>query len=297
MKILTEASGSLVCAFLIKAIQDAGHQAFASDVNPVCAGRWLADGFLQMPHSSDPELWRKTISLIEESKIDLVIPSFDETLFEWADGSHLNNGRSQAQVLLSPPDVVNTFLDKWEAYKFFTANNIPTPLTSLDQEFPLVKPRKGRGGKGVIFPEKPVDMKNHISQQVVAGEEYTVDVLCDNNHKPIYIVPRKRIDIRDGKSTQGIVVQHEVIHNLVQDLCAASRFRGPINIQCFSNSDQEVTVIEVNPRISGGMALSFAATENWVPLMVSMVTSSEELRPKPVKYGLRMARYYAEVFA
>jgi len=122
-------------------------------------------------------------------------------------------------------------------------------------------------------------------------------VLCDNSSRPLYIVPRKRLGVRDGKSTQGVVVKHPGIERVVKDLCAAARFCGPINVQCFCDAEGGITVIEVNPRIAGGMALGFAATENWVPLMVAMISGQEHFEPLPVRYGLRMMRYYAEVFA
>jgi len=296
LRILTEASGSLVSAYLIKAIQMAGHEAIASDIDPSCAGRYLADGFVQMPKSSDPALWDKVGSLLADARVDLVIPSFDETLLAWAQGLHARNGESATQVLLSPPDVVDIFVDKWKAFEFFLAHGIPTPQTSLKQEFPLVKPRWGRGGKGVQVPREPVDMSGCISQELVEGEEYTVDVLCDNNSCPLYIVPRKRLAVRDGKSMHGVVVEHPGIERIVRSLCAAIRFRGPINVQCFCNAGGDINVIEVNPRIAGGMALGFAATENWVPLMVAMISGQEQFEPLPVRYGLKMMRYCSEVF-
>ena len=46
------------------------------------------------------------------------------------------------------------------------------------------------------------------------------------------------------------------------------------------DSEDNITVIEVNPRISGGMALGFA-TENWVPLMVAMVAGKSSFDPYP----------------
>ena len=131
--------------------------------------------------------------ILEDLSIDLVIPSFDETLIGWAQSLYAVNRPISSEVLLSPSDVIQTFVDKWKAYRFFTAHNIQTPATSLKQVYPLVKPRFGRGGRGVQVIHEPVDMNGMISQQIVTGEEFTVDVLCDNNSKPIYIVPRKRL--------------------------------------------------------------------------------------------------------
>ena len=49
MRILTEASGSLVGGFLIKAIQSVGHEAIASDIDPYSVGRYLAMNLYKCP--------------------------------------------------------------------------------------------------------------------------------------------------------------------------------------------------------------------------------------------------------
>ena len=84
MKILTEASGSLVSAYLIKAIKDSGNIAVASDVNKNNHGLCLADEFIVFPYSNDPKLWEIIEEKLLKYKIDIVIPSFDETLLGWS---------------------------------------------------------------------------------------------------------------------------------------------------------------------------------------------------------------------
>src|SRR5690554_3553825 len=85
INILTEASGSLVSAYLIKAIKEAGYQAVASDISPDCVGRYLAGGFVQMPKANDEKLWNKIEAILIRHSIDVVIPSFDEMLLGWAE--------------------------------------------------------------------------------------------------------------------------------------------------------------------------------------------------------------------
>ena len=87
-------------------------------------------------------------------------------------------------------------------------NNIPTPETDLEQKFPLIKPRFGRGGEGISITSEPVCMDGMISQELLTGQEYTVDVLCNKDSQPVYIVPRKRIGVKEGKSTGGVTVNH-----------------------------------------------------------------------------------------
>lgn len=295
LKILTEASGSLTSAYLIKAIKDAGFLAIGSDIDSDSVGRFLADEFITVPRKDDPNLWPILVKLLLENKIDIVLPSLDETLAGWAERKD-EMMEFGTRVIISDYKTVQTFTDKWMTYLFFRDTGIPTPRTSLKQDFPLVKPRKGRGAVGVKVVAEPLSMEGMISQELITGEEYTVDVFCDIGSRPVYIVPRKRIGVRDGKSTGGVVVHHPEIIKFVKRICSSIDFLGPLNIQCFVCTDGSVKFIEINPRIAGGMALGFAATENWVRLMVEHFVEGRPIRPKPIQYGMKMKRYYAEVF-
>lgn len=296
MRILTEASGSLISAYIIKAIQEAGHTALASDVDGEIAGRFLADEFIQMPRHDDPRLWEKTIALLAANKVDVVLPSFDETLSGWAERKEQLLKQHGVHVILSSPETVRIFGDKWLTYKFFRNCQVPTPATSLKQVYPLVKPRRGRGSQGVAVPNGSVPMKGMLSQELLKGQEFTVDAFCDSRSTPVYIVPRKRLTVTAGKSLAGVVVDQPEVAKWVRVICRNATFRGPINLQCFVSPSGQPSFTEVNPRLGGGMALSFAATENWIRLAVNHFVQGKRISPKPIAYGLRMFRYYAEVF-
>ncbi len=55
------------------------------------------------------------------------------------------------------------------------------------------------------------NMGGNISQEIVKGQEYTIDILCDFNSKPIYIIPRKRLGVESGVSIKGVTVYDEQI--------------------------------------------------------------------------------------
>ncbi|OZI12708.1 carbamoylphosphate synthase large subunit [Bacillaceae bacterium SAS-127] len=295
LKILTEASGSLISAYLIHAIKQSGESAVASDISLNCYAKYLADDFILMPLTNDPNLWSKIEESLIDYEINAVIPSLDETLLGWAERKEYF-AKKDINVFVSNPEVIKIFQDKWLTYQFFKENDIPTPKTSLEQDFSLIKPRLGRGSIGVFIASEDIDMYGNISQEFIEGIEYTIDVFCDKKSHPVYIVPRKRINVKDGKSTAGVVVDSPKIIDYVKKICEITHFVGPINIQCIETSDGEIKFIEINPRIAGGMALGFAATENWVKLMVDHFIKGKELEPKEVKYGLKMMRYYSEVF-
>ena len=293
-KILLEASGSLTASFLIKSVQDSGNIAVASDIAD-CAGFHLADEFIILPKISDPNLWDFTIQELLKRKVKFVIPTFDETLLEWSNRKD-ELAKIGIHVLISDPKTLEICQDKWNTYQFFNSNNIPTPNSSLAYEFPLVKPRNGRGGSGIYINPINPNMDGQISQELLTGQEYTIDVLCDHEHKPVYVIPRTRLNVKDGKSIMAQTVNHEKIENLVKDICSKINFTGPVNIQCFESESGEIKFTEINPRIAGGMALGFQASENWINLMINNIFNQKPIHPKSIRFGLKMMRYYSELY-
>lgn len=149
-KILTEASNSLTSMYLIKAIKDSNNIACGSDINSDSGVKNITDDFIIMPKLNDKYLWNKIFALLKKHKIEIVIPSFDEHLIGWSKiKSKL--AKHGIHVLISPLKTIQTFTDKWKTYKFFTDINIPTPKTTIYNNYGVLKPRFGRGAKNISF--------------------------------------------------------------------------------------------------------------------------------------------------
>lgn len=297
MKILTEASGSVASSFLIKNIQVAGWKAVASDISLENAGSLLADDYIKLPKSDDDNLWNILHKQITEKGVNVVIPSLDDTLSQWNKQSWLKD--EGVKLILSPQKTIETFVDKWKAYEFFVSNGIPTPKTSLNRSYPLLKPRLGRGGEGIFYnseDEIHFDMKGYLSQEKIDGVEYTVDVLCSKDGDPVYIVPRRRGGVISGKSTTGELINHPKIIEWVKNICQKIKFIGPVNFQCFEN-ESGIYFIEINPRIASGMALSFAGTLNWLEQTVNNIVFNKPIQLVNIRWGLRMYRSYQEHYS
>lgn len=297
MNVLIEAVGSLSSGYIIKAIKECGFRVIGSDISDFNHGFVLCDDFVVFPKASDINLWDKIENILVEKKIDVVFPSLDETLIGWSRMSDRFK-KYGVNIILSPLRTLEITLDKWETYKFFKGIGVNVPETSKENKYVLIKPRFGRGSKGIFLNEegKDIPMDGYISQERIEGKEYSVDVLYDKDGNPIYIVPRERIDVRDGKSTKGIVVREEKINEIIIYISKKLKFIGPVNFQFIKKNNGEFVLIEVNPRLAGGMALSFAATENWIKLIIENVLYGRKIIPKEIKYGLKMFRYYDECF-
>lgn len=289
LRIMVECVGSLTSGYLIRAIQDAGHIAVGSDISAESYGASICDEFVYMPSVKDKELWEKIESILLEHRIDMVIPSFDEMLLGWAKrkGRYANLG---VCVVVSPVESVVSCVDKYAMYEKCQILGIDTPKTRIYTRLGLIKPRYGRGGKGVVVGER---QSGYITQEVIKGREWTVDCLFDNRGRVVYIIPRVRIGVRDGKSTGGEVVKHEKIESIVRKMADNLVFVGAINFQ-FIESEKRLVLLEINPRIAGGMALGIASSENWLGAIVDNFYYDEPLYAKHVRYGMKMYRGYDE---
>ncbi|HEF2461617.1 TPA: ATP-grasp domain-containing protein [Campylobacter coli] len=297
-KIFTEASGCLTSLYIINAIKEAGCLSCASDINSFNAAYSIADDFILMPSVNDKKLWDKTKELLLKHNVDIVIPTLDDSLLGWSiykkDFEKLG-----INVIISPEETIDTFIDKWKTYLFFNKLSIPTPNTKLYKNLGVVKPRNGRGGSGVEFFSDNFKKDNkwsYVTQEKIIGQEYTIDCFFSKEGKPVYIIPRKRIDVKDGKSIKSVAYRHILIEKYIRKIAKEIHLVGPINFQAFEAKDNEVYFIEVNPRLGGGSALAFKASENWIALIIHHFIKNQNISPKEVNFDLKMARAYLDVF-
>jgi carbamoyl-phosphate synthase large subunit len=300
VKILVEAVGSYTSGYLIKAIQDAGYHCVASDISAYSAGALLADSFIEFPKVSHSNLWQIVEELLVKHHVNVVIPTFDEMLLGWAERQayFLTKGIT---VILSPVSTLQVFNDKWSSYQAFLAAQLPAPKASLTEIYQVVKPRIGRGAVGVKFLSEQDQQiyklpSDYISQVKATGCEYTVDCLFDKQGNMLYCVPRKRLAVKEGKSTGGEVDFRQDIVLAIDKLAQKHLFCGAINVQCFADGDV-LNFIEINARFGGGSGLGIAATENWLPILIDHFVLDKPAKTNAVvKNGMRMYRQYIDVY-
>lgn len=297
MKVLVEGIGSMTFGPEVKYYTNLGWNLVGIDINNHSFGFYTNSikPYI-VPKYTDFTCFDEIEKVIKKEKIDLIFPSVDEGLLEWSRRKEDIKNKYGSQVMISDEKIMEICTDKWKTYLFFKENNIPTPKTSLDMKYDLLKPRKGRGSCG-IYKKKDLDsgfrMDNYISQEIVSGEEYTIDVLCDFNSKPIYIIPRKRLNVESGVSVKGMTVYDEKILEYVKQIIQVLKPIGIINIQCFKDKD-DIYFIEINPRIAGGSSLSFASSDNWFKAIESFL-KNEKYVVKEVKYNNYMFRHYEDI--
>lgn len=296
MKILVEGIGSMTFGPELKYYREMQWDIVGIDISKENFGVYKCDKAYIVPKYSDENCFDSLEKIIDEEKIDLVFPTINEGLLEWSKRKKFLKENYSTDIIISNEEIIDICVDKWKTYLFFKENNIPTPKTSLSKKFDLLKPRIGRGSSGICYKNNvcdSFDMKGYISQDIVDGDEYTIDVLCDFESNPIYIVPRKRVFTESGVSVKGVTVYDKGIIKYTKKIVEKLKPIGIINIQCFKN-ENEINFIEINPRLAGGSSLSFASSDNWFRAIQCFV-KGEVYRAKEIIYNNYMFRYYEDL--
>jgi len=131
--------------------------------------------------------------------------------------------------------------------------------------------------------------------EYLPGEEYSVDVLVNQNRKIEYIIPRVREETSDGISIRGIIKKNREIENLVIKILQKLELIYALNIQIKYSKNRIPKIIEINPRISGTMTFCTGAGINLHYYLI-LLMSNKPLPRLKVKYNTRMYRYYAEKY-
>jgi len=294
INILITAAGKRVSLIKLfkKAIIDSGNygKVFATDIVSHAPALYHADEYWISKNISDNDYIPNLLHLCLENSISIVIPTIDTELEKL---SHARSLFSQngIKIFISDASVISIFSNKRNTHKFFQKHEIPQPKLYELQEmqdyspdiYPLIiKPSKGSSGEGVnivrsyeeliFFYERTEDP---IIQELIKGEEYTIDALIGIDGEVIQVIPRKRLQVRGGEVSKAMTVNNKEIINWCNRIFNfLSGARGCITLQCFIDTENRVKFIEVNPRFGGGFPLTAEAGGNY-PLWLIQIYNNE----------------------
>jgi carbamoyl-phosphate synthase large subunit len=253
-----------------------------TDVDPLSPAVHVADRSYRVPLATDESYVTELLTICEVEQVRLVIPTIDEELAVIA-AARDQFKALQTVVACSPEATVKICNDKYEACARLieagvsaARSYLPAQLTE-DMALPLfVKPRFGRGAVGA-FPVRTADefdfflryVPTPIVQEYLDGPEFTIDVLCGFDGKPLSIVPRERVVVRAGVIDRGRTVDDRRLIRLAEAAAAALPFAGAINIQCRMRYEQPV-IFEINPRFSGGIPLTIQAGADFPAMLLRL---------------------------
>ncbi len=286
-----------------------GGRIVASDISGMAPALYKADASALLPRTSSSEFPAALAALCKREGVSLLIPTIDPDL-EALDSirQSLASICPGLKLLLSPSRTIRLARDKRKSKELFSSLGAAVPdyadLDDPELAFPLfVKPPNGSSGVGARAVKSMEELSAALESEpglmvehVVEGPEFTVDVLCDFNGKALAAIPRKRLKVRAGEVTQGVVEMRKDLIELSMRLAEGFEAQGPVTIQFRMPSEGVYVAMEINARMGGGLPLSVAAGADWPGMIVDMVEGRAPNLRFGVSDGMAMSRYDSSVF-
>ena len=280
-----------------------------ADVNPMSPAVHIADRAYRVPLANHPSYVDQIAAICQRERIGLIVPTIDDEL-------PLFGGMRDAfqamgvRVAASAQATAELCDDKFDLCRYLRTRGLPAAESYLPAHLPaalapplFIKPRRGRGSVGAytIRTRRELDffleyVNDPVVQEFLDGAEYTIDMLCDFDGRPLSIVPRERVVIRSGVTDRGRTTDDRSLIDLAMACASTLPFAGAVNIQCRMTARGPV-IFEINPRFSGGIPLTIAAGADF-PRMLVELALGRRVHPQIGRFraGLWMTSYESSLF-
>lgn len=283
---------------------------FTTDTEPqFSAACFESDGAFKVSRNDSEGYIQELLALAVEQGVKIIIPTIDTGLQVLANNKEVFE-REGITVLICSKDLIEIFRDKRKTSFFFTTYGIDIPeVYAKDSlQFPIfIKPYDG----SMSMDTHHVATRDEITRYQLSNEkfiymeyidnkifnEYTIDMYYDKNHDLKCLVPRKRIEVRDGEINKGITSKNFIFDFLKGKLNHIPGAEGCLTMQLFYHPDTHVIkAIEVNPRFGGGYPLSYLAGANYPEFIIREYLLGEKIdQCDDWESGLLMLRYDDEI--
>ena len=269
--LITGAGGAAVPS-LIELLRKKKYRVISADMDPSAIGLYVADKGYVIPRGMSPDFLPVIRNICRKESVRAVVPLVDEELI-----SSFELEQDGIAVLLPRPEFIAMCLDKFILMKQLKSVGIGVPETRLVTEgctgirFPvIVKPRRGRGSRGVGIVDSEESLNSFIKaspyatnelliQEYIDGAEYTVSVVVWRDGEVQAVVPKEIISKR-GITRIAVTRRNPKIESLCIRIQEQLKADGPFNVQLrFNASNGEPFIFEINPRFSTSISLTIAS--------------------------------------
>lgn len=248
---------------------------------------------------TDPDILEHIHHIVEEKKIDIIIPFVDPAV-EIA--ACVRDRYHDVWVPVGDTSTASVMFDKKAADAVFRREDLPVPDSG---RYPLIaKPRFGSASKGLKILENARELEalgedadNYLIQEYIANRrEITVDCYVAMSGRIICAVPRLRLATQGGEATVTETIRDEKIEALAIQTLTKTGLKGAVTLQFISDTDTDrLMIMEINPRLGGGAVCAVHAGAD-IPLFILRDSLSMSLTPcTGWREHTLITRYFAEV--
>jgi carbamoyl-phosphate synthase large subunit len=254
----------------------------------------FVDKTYKVPYPSEgvESLMERIRYIHDREQIDVLIPNFDSEIFVFIKLAERLQEMGISMFLPTLQQFEERHKSNLPAFGKKYAIKVPDsyPVTSASEIFDLKKEQKvdyplvikgkfydafiaGNSEQAAIYFNKisakwglPV-----VVQEFVKGTEVNVVALGDGRGNTIGAVPMRKQYITDkGKAWGGITLDDPGMIDYTHNLISSTKWRGGMELELIRTAENELYLIEINPRLPAWVYLAVAAGQNLPEAMVQM---------------------------
>lgn len=328
INVAVTSAGGIVAQGIIKSLKYhnensrlRGHdyKILATDISYDAAGLYRAHKFSLIPKPSAKDYLKSIINLCNRNRIQILFIGSDIELPILCQNKYMIEDKTGAIVITSQQHIVEMCRDKYKTNEFLQKNNlnyIPTCLYDeldgflKDYHFPLiVKPREGFGSKlfqivnsieELEFAVKAITQTGWkpMIQKYLKGDtnEYTTGLTLNKDNNQVMSTITLRKILKHGQTYKAFIEKFPKVTRVCNQIAKKLETFGPINIQSrIDADDNQVKIIEINPRFSASCPMRTMAGVNEPDIVVRNVLFNEAIKTNDHK-SLVCFRYWNESY-
>lgn len=272
-----------------------------TDLQSTAPALQFCDRQYVVPRVTDPSYIDVILDICRQNDIKAVTTLIDPEIAILAAASDRFKEAGVITLCPAPASAVYCF-DKYELFRYLSANGIPTPLTFHDFDefkaaladgrisFPVfMKPVCGSGSVGAhkvdTLEQAEADWNSgehdYIIQELMTGGDCDADVYVDTiSHKAVAAFSKRKIETRIGGASKTISFKDPKLFAFIERICSLFEFNGPLDMDFFIK-DGEYYLSEINPRFGGAYLHAYGAGVDFIQLIVNNINGVEN----PVAMG------------
>jgi len=256
-------AGKAVASFLTKK----SCHTIGVDMNPDVKSLDITS-FYSVPAGNSTGFIERLLNITIEERIQQIIPTVDEELIPIAEHKSLFENCGKILVI-SPLEAIKICRDKYKTALFLRERNVPCPHTILAEDgihfhLPvLVKPRLGRGGRGIAIFEDRLKLEaarslydsSFVFQEFVSGAEYDANLFIHNGKILVnQVLLKKKLEHGNfGNALETVKINDSEIEDLAAKTAMALKLEGPADIDIRKDEQGTPKILEVNPRVGANV--------------------------------------------
>lgn len=275
-RILITGARSAVALDLARHFMNADCEVYLADSMPTIVGSYsnsIKKYFtIPSPRYNKQEFMQQLLDIIQEYKIDLLIPTFEETFY--IAQYHAHYPIKGCTVFCAPFATIHHLHHKWRFQKRLAELgflDIPTTIIKSTYELKrlnlpkpyIIKACYSRAALSFYKIDNnkdlasiDIDSKNHwIAQPWLQGKKYCSYSVCNNGKLLAHCVYPVNIAINGSSCVLFEAINHPEILHWIKQFVAKEQFTGQISFDFIETESGHLYAIECNPRATSGVHL------------------------------------------